>query len=381
MTEFENNNEELIDEDIESDEDIEDDNINEPFDPTQIRVDTRAMTIDLVMERIRYDELDLTPDFQRQAGIWTEAAQSRLIESILIRIPLPAFYMDATNDDKWLVVDGLQRLTALKKFIIDKKLKLKGLEYLTDIEGKSYEGLPRNYQRRIRETQVTVYVIEKGTPEAVKFNIYKRINTGGLPLSLQEMRHALNQGKATQILASLADSSDFKKVAGIKDWQKKRMGDREFVLRCLAFMITSYTDYNAKSMDEFLNQSMKKMNKMTARELDKLEQNFTKAMQAAFELFGSSAFRKPTVTVVGERSRRTTVNKALFDSWSVNLSKLDKQEIEILKERKEVLIKKFTELIVNDKNFNYSISQGTGKVTYVKERFSKIEKLIEEVLM
>lgn len=80
----------------------------EPFDPSLIRVNTKPMTIDLLRLRIEYSELDLAPDFQRKGGIWKDEAQSRLIESMLIRIPLPAFYMDATNDEKWLVVDGLQ---------------------------------------------------------------------------------------------------------------------------------------------------------------------------------------------------------------------------------------------------------------------------------
>ncbi len=100
--------------------------ITEPFDPSLIRVDTKPMTIDLLRLRIAYNELDLAPGFQRKGGIWKDEAQSRLIESMLIRIPLPAFYMDATNDEKWLVVDGLQRLTTLKRFMIDKTLRLHG---------------------------------------------------------------------------------------------------------------------------------------------------------------------------------------------------------------------------------------------------------------
>ena len=89
----------------------EDKRIIKPFDPELIRVETRPMTIDLLLQRIKYEELDLAPDFQRKGGIWNNRTKSRLIESILIRIPLPAFYMDATNEDKWVVIDGLQRLT------------------------------------------------------------------------------------------------------------------------------------------------------------------------------------------------------------------------------------------------------------------------------
>lgn len=101
---------ELLDQENELDDDFnfeqdqdEDENL-EPFDPTKIRVKTKPMTMDLLLKRIKHDEIDLAPDFQRQSGIWTTKAKSRLIESLLIRIPLPAFYIDATDDDKWIII-------------------------------------------------------------------------------------------------------------------------------------------------------------------------------------------------------------------------------------------------------------------------------------
>ncbi|MBD2129447.1 DUF262 domain-containing protein [Microcoleus sp. FACHB-1] len=128
MTKLKNLNSEFPDEEPEIEEgkwvEAEEETTTEPFDPTLIRMDNRPMTIDLLLRQINERALDLAPDFQRRAGIWKDAAKSRLIESILIRIPLPAFYIDATNEDSWLVVDGLQRLTTLKEFVIDKKLKL-----------------------------------------------------------------------------------------------------------------------------------------------------------------------------------------------------------------------------------------------------------------
>lgn len=366
---------------IEQEEDIEpgEEEITEPFDPTKIRVDTRPMTIDLVLDRIIHDELDLAPEFQRHPGIWKNVARSRLIESILIRIPLPAFYMDATDDDKWLVIDGLQRLTTLKQFVIDKQLRLRGLEYLTEINGKTYDNLPRKYQRRILETQITVYLIEKGTPPEVKFNIFRRINTGGLPLSPQELRHALNQGKATKFLAQLADSREFKQVTCLTNTRKQlRMEDRDFVLRFLAFSITPYNDYKAKSLDVFLNETMADINTKSDQDLNHLKHKFLQVMVVVYEIFGEYAFRKRSLE---NPNQKNPLNKALFEAWSVNFSNLNDQQIQILRERKETLIDKFINLMNKDDKFMNSISQGTDSSSKVKYRFSTIENLIKEVLI
>jgi hypothetical protein len=352
-----------------------DEGIKEPFDPTKIRVDTRKITIDLVLKRIEYQELDLAPAFQRR-DIWTNDAKSRLIESILIRIPLPAFYIDATDDDRWLIIDGLQRLTALKQFLIDKNLKLTGLQYLAELENKTYDELQRKYQRRILETELTLSIIEAGTPPEVKYNIFRRINTGGIPLSPQEIRHALNQGKSTKLLDCLARSKEFTKVTNLNNSKKrKRMTDQEFILGFLAYSIYGYEKYNEfKSRDEFFVKTMQFINKQFSKEgLRHIEKKFKKSMMVAYDIFGKYAFRK----ISEQKSKRYPLNQALFEVWSVILGQLNDDDIELLKQRKSNLIEKFKYLVDNDKEFLESISQATKKV---EVRFGKIEELIQEVL-
>lgn len=364
---------ELVDREVE-DEDTGSAEITEPFNPADIRIETKPMTIDLLVKRIQVDEIDLFPEFQREGGLWKPREQSRLIESFLIRIPIPAFYMDATNEEKWLVVDGLQRLTALKSFVIDQTLRLEKLEFWKQYEGNHFSDLPRAMQRRIEETQVVVYLIQPGTPTEVKFNIFKRINTGGLPLSSQEIRHALNQGPAAKLLLQLSLTEEFKQATsgGIRD---HRMTDRECALRFLAFVMTPYDQYRSQELDGFLHRQMQALNRMSDVEREALGCRFVRAMRIAFELFGRDAFRKR----YREIDPRKPINKALFETWSVNLDARTDIEVGVLFQRKEQLKAKFIELM-NNRDFDTAVTQGTGDVRKVRLRFEAVKLLIDEVL-
>lgn len=378
MTAFNDQYTEFLEEEIldEDENNQEEEKVTFQYDPEKINIDTREPTIEQLLRRIDEKALNLAPDFQRQAHIWTPEAKSKLIESILIRIPLPAFYIDGTNEDEWVVVDGLQRLSALNQFVIDKserRLKLTGLEYLKELNNKNYDELERRYQRRILETQVTVYLIEKGTPLEVKYNIFKRINTGGVRLSNQELRHALNPGEAIKFLATLASFSEFKRVVNLSDSKKKRMDDREFVLGFLAFYLISYKEYKDETRDSFFSKALSKINNLSTDQIKPIEEIFKKAMIAAFDIFGNNAFRK----VSQKNKRKFPINKSLFEVWSVNLGKLSIENIQTLKERKVKLIDTFVNYVDNDAEFLESISQAANKIEH---RFETVEKIIQEVL-
>lgn len=369
-----------------------------PFDPAKINIETRPMTVGQFMNRIRdFEEsngeegINLRPDFQRMGGIWNDAAQSRLIESMMIRIPLPAFYMneDEEKGDLWVVIDGLQRLTAMRRFIIDRTLKLRRLEFWKEYENKTFDELPRLLQRRLEETQVVVYLVKKGTPHNVKFNIFKRINTGGVPLSGQEIRHALNLGAATDLLKELANTEAFR-AATDNGVSHLRMADRECVLRYIAFMSKSdplrelpyqmrdYTDYTGRDdLDTFLNDQMKQLNAIGRQEpalLRYLSERFERTMHIAREIFDNRAFRKPTTT-----GRRSPVSKALFEVWAVNLDRFTDEQVGTLIRKRKTLEKKFRQLM-NDTEFVIAISYSTGDARRVKYRFEKIRQIIEETL-
>lgn len=348
--------------------------ITQPFDPAKIRVDTRPMVVSLLLDRIRNDEINLTPGFQRKGGIWNHKAKSQLIESLLIRIPLPAFYMDGGDESCWLVVDGLQRLSTLKSFAIEKTLRLSGMEFLKQYEGKTFDDLPRALQRRILETQVTVFLIQEHTPPEVKFNIFKRINTGGLPLSSQEIRHALNQGPAAHLLQTLSESEEFKVATndGIRD---DRMGDRECILRLLAFMSTPYSEYRSNDLDAFLNDRMVRLNQLPPSELAQLSARFERTMTDCRRIFGDRAFRKQER---GSR-RRFPINRALFEVWAASVEALSKEQVDKLVPQASELERRFVQLLEDDE-FKAAISFGTGDPRRVHVRFGRVKDLLSEML-
>lgn len=348
-----------------------DERISDPFDPSKIKVDREPMSVFQVLRKISFDEVILNPDFQRNM-VWDPIRRSRLIESALLRIPLPAFYFDGVDAKRWVVVDGLQRLSTLRDFITEKNFRLQGMEYLTKIEGLTFDELPRGMQRDLEETPITLFIIRPETPAEVKFTIFYRINTGGLVLTPQEIRHALFQGHATRLLKTLAESPEFRRTtdAGVSDI---RMDARECVLRYLAFHLHPYQSYSKADLNSFLSSTMSQINALPTERIAELDGQFRESMNRAFDIFGRVAFRKFGV----QTSRRGPINKALFETWSNVLQSYD---LEKLQERKEGIRFRLAQMLSEDAEYLRSLSAGTGGVTAVRVRFQRAHEAVVEAL-
>lgn len=353
-------------------EEPEGEKIGHPFGPEKIKVRTVPVVVEQLVARIQRGEIELQPEFQRLRGIWKEPRKSRLIESILLRIPLPVFYVAADDRENWLVVDGLQRMSTMYDYVSD-EFGLVGLEHMTHLHGKKHEDLPRPMQRRIGETQLVVNVIDPGTPREVVFNIFRRINTGGMMLNGQEIRHALNPGPVREFLKNLAETEEFLNATD-RSISKERMADRDCVLRFLAFYLGHWEEYADNDVDGYLDAAMKRLNMMAEKEREDVALVFRKAMQSAADIFGEQAFRKAPLP----NGRRVPINKALFGAWSVGLARRSQDNIDRLVRNRAKVEEKFTSLLKDDKEFETAISYATGTPKRVQKQFQAIDKLIEE---
>lgn len=344
-----------------------------PYDPSTIDITPKTLSLDRIIDRLENNEIDLMPDFQRKAGLWTNEQKSQLIESLILRIPLPAFYFDGSENDNWIVIDGLQRLTTIKEFFVDATLKLSGLEFLKDLDGCTVTDMPRVYIRRMKETSIINYIINPGAPINLKYNIFKRINTGGLKLEPQEIRHALFQGFATKYLKELSDMPLFKKATGYSI-RTERMLDREFVLRFIAFYEMGVEKYDG-SIDDYLNKAMEILNKKYPKDegyVENITRKFTLALDTTYETFGRFSFRR-----MPDLYKRRTISKALFEAWTSILAHHDVDELQKFVAHKKQIIQEYMEMFQDDE-FNGCIT--SGKASSVRKMFDKIGQLVESYI-
>ncbi|MXP77991.1 DUF262 domain-containing protein [Lachnospiraceae bacterium WCA-9-b2] len=324
--------------------------MNEPdqFIPSDVNITQIPTNISNIMERLENEEFDLTPVFQRHGGLWSKEEQSQLIESLMLKIPLPAFYFDAAREDKWIVIDGLQRLTSFQNYLVGnmqenglrKKYCFTGLQYLSDFNGMTFDDLPRQYIRRIKESSIIAYTVIKGTPDEVVFNIFQRINTGGIQLNAQEIRQALYSGKGTDLIKELAELQEFKEATQFAV-KPERMLDREYVLRFLAFTELDYKKEYKGNINNFLIKGLKKANTFREEDIERVTERFIRVMNVCRNVFGKYAFRK-----YNKNFRRGPINKAIFEIWAICFSELDDNQLQKIVRNKDKFINQFGELLL-----------------------------------
>ena len=334
-----------------------------PIDTVLIRNETR--TVHEILRRIGQGKYVMNPDFQRDF-IWTDDKQSKLIESVLMRIPLPVFYLAEDYEGQMIVVDGLQRLFTFQRFV-DNKLRLK-LPDNAALNGQRFRDLSPKLQNRVEDCNLILYVIDAKVAERARLDIFDRVNSG-VPLTKQQMRNSLYMGAATKFLKEEATSEIFLKSTG-KSLRTTTMRDREFVNRFCAFQILQFTDYKG-DMDDYLAEALRKMNDLKAEDLKGLSAQLRLSLANNLNLFGEHAFRKHDMY----QDRRNVINASLWDVMSTEFSKRTEKAVI---PRSKALRAAFHELMADDKFIN-SITYATNGAKSVRHRFNTAAAVFQRV--
>ena len=334
------------------------------YDPDDIYVENKPFSIRQLIDLIEQGDLDLAPNFQRNF-VWDRTRQSLLIESILLGLPLPALYLSQYSDGILTIVDGLQRIHTIKNFM-DDKLRLCNLEYLTECNGKTFkevkEVLSPLRMRRFGQTQLMCFVIDYRSPSELKFDLFRRLNTGSKPLNRQEIRNCLSRTTVQKALRTMSSSNSFQ-MATDKTIKDRRMQAQETALRFLLFRSLytpehpagSYNGYMDNSLDNFVDE----LN--TKKDLQTEIKAYDEAMKSAFYLFGTDSFRKKATL----GARRPSINKMLMLCLSVLLSFHSYEEITQRLEPRS-LIKPMNKLIEGNKDFYNAITYTTNSKTNIE---------------
>jgi hypothetical protein len=373
---------------------------NDDFDDLEELEEDEASAIDeepelepgVIRRRIFTDKLDpkihdlyqdwkagdviLNPKFQRRK-VWDDRRCSRLIESVLLEVPLPVFYLAENKDSTQEVIDGQQRLTAFFRYL-DNDYPLNGLRELPDLNGLHFQDMEGPQQKQVRNYPVRTVVFKRESDESLRFQIFERLNTGAMPLNAQELRNCVYRGPYNDLLHDLSRNPDYMTIMGFKG-PEKRMKDVQYVLRFAAFYHASYLNYKP-SMERFMNEEMKKYQNASQEEQNKVHAAFKNSVTLIRSLLGKNTFKR--YYRGDEKSPNghwepKQFNASLFDILMWSMARADKNQVMA---RLDTIAEALVMLMTQDKDFIDSIELSTSSVKAVTTRFDKWRMTLDAIL-
>jgi hypothetical protein len=289
--------------------------------------------LDTLVKRIDRKAIKLDPDYQRRHR-WSQETSSRLIESLILNIPIPVIFLsqDVDVDDevvdstaRYTVIDGQQRLTAIYEFMKN-NLALEGLETLQELNGSYYKDLPPFLVRRLEERTIKCLRIDSTVDAQVKFDIFERLNTGSVKLESQELRNATARGPFNDAIKKWATLPVFRSLIQVESENPQfspkiqKMEDVELVLRFFALKNSRYKNLR-KGFREFITNSLVEFNGLSDEEINFNENEFKTYMTFLYKNAGQFAFAKWRISG-GQEKRMSTFNAAVYDAVAVGLSEV-----------------------------------------------------------
>lgn len=293
---------------IEPNDDFDVENEIEPYEHIKERkvvIQPYDYAVRTLVDMIIEGDLILEPDYQRKYQ-WDDVKASRFIESIALNIPVPVVYLAEEKDGTFSVIDGQQRLTSLFRFIKATEienlfpdsgltpLKLSGLKIISEINGKEYLQLDRVLRSNIAKRAIRCIVVLNESDEALKFEVFERLNTGSASLSDQEVRNCVYRGSYNELLKDLARYKKFEDLISLPEQYAKSMKAVELVLRFMAYReLTNTSDYS-DNYSEYLNLHMEDNREISNSRAEHIKSIFYGTVDLIYnELGPGTAFRKP----------------------------------------------------------------------------------------
>ncbi len=320
--------------------------------------------------------IKVDPEWQRNY-VWDRSRASKLIESFLIDIPVPVIYLTKTKNQDYEVIDGLQRLTSIFKFM-DNEFKLQAMEIIEDISGKFFKDLPRFHQSKIEDSVLRSFELSSASND-MHFIVFERINTGSVKLNDMEIRNCLYRGPLNDLLKELSENIDFIKCLNQKS-HKDRMQDRSLVLRFMAFYERTHHKCD-RGLKKYLNEFLNTYQNANSEKIDEYRKIFSKCMKACFTVFGNNGFRlKSDITKLNSRSSgewSTRPNAAIFQVISTSFAKYDLGSIT---QAADVIYEEYLDLINNDALWIDRVRRATGETSRLIYTFDAWNSRLEKVM-
>ena len=301
--------------------------------------------------------------------VWDNGRASRLIESFLLNIPVPPVYFADTPESVLQVVDGHQRVKSIVRYF-NNEFDLIGIDILSAHKGSRFYQLPDKEQRHLKTRTLRAVVIQADSHPNMKFEVFERLNTGGIALNEQELRNSLYRGSLNDLLRELADECDpFRALIGTKR-PRRRMVDEELILRWFA-LYDRLKDYKPP-LKRFLNEYMDDNKNAKAAWLDSRKGKFTEVMSLVYDVLGVNAFR-----LIDENGEQLTdaegrplprgVNRALFDAQAVAFSWVISGG-----DAEERAIVRAISLELQDQELQDAVRRATGDRARIRLRIARI---------
>ncbi|MEN5054514.1 DUF262 domain-containing protein [Sphingobacterium kitahiroshimense] len=330
-------------------------------------------TTETIVNQLKRGTIDLNPKFQRR-NAWDDTTKSRFIESLLLGLPIPQIILAEKKDNKgnYIVIDGKQRLlTIISFFSFDtdnfKPFKLKGLNILQNLNGKSYKDLEfNNIVNQLNNQSIRTSIIKNWKSEDFLYTVFLRLNTGSLKLSPQELRQALHPGPFIDYADDFSSNSF--EILSLLNITKpdSRMRDVEFFIRYFTFKF--YIEKYDGNLKNSFDNTVKDLNKNWENLEDsvkKSSEELNEAINAVYEIFGKKeAFSKYN----NENGYQRNFNRAIYDIMVYYFSDLKTRTLSLA--NSQLIKSKFEELCVNNVDFLTSFEHTTKSIQNVGLRFN-----------